>query len=198
MAKCFFEQPKHSLWNIECCNTEYFHWPFYEYSPGHCFSGWGEYQWHGYNTETYQKKLMKVTKLVDILTLALTVFEMSVSKILNNGRVDKREFTVLQTFHFGTLYDLANVDHKMDAEARAQLQLEEINDLKKAVRKSDASWCVHSFLCAISCVTTAIKMDKLHSIFYQPSHLWKGQKAIKKLRELGKEKPKVIKQWLFR
>ena len=33
-------------------------------------------------------------------------------------------------------------------------------------------------------------MDK---IYYQPSHLWKDQKAIK---ELSKEKPKVIKQWL--
>ena len=36
-------------------------------------------------------------------------------------------------------------------------------------------------------------MDK---IYYQPSHLWKGQKAIKKLKELSKEKPKVVKQWL--
>ena len=36
-------------------------------------------------------------------------------------------------------------------------------------------------------------MDK---IYYQPSHLWKGQKAIKKLKELSKEKPRVIKQWL--
>ena len=38
-------------------------------------------------------------------------------------------------------------------------------------------------------------MDK---IYCQPSHLWKGQKAIKKLKELSKEKPKVIKQWLSR
>ena len=36
-------------------------------------------------------------------------------------------------------------------------------------------------------------MDK---IYYQPNHLWKGQKAIKKLKELSGEKPKVIKQWL--
>ena len=26
--------------------------------------------------------------------------------------------------------------------------------------------------------------------------MWKGQKAIKKLKELNKEKPKVVKQWL--
>ena len=47
--------------------------------------------------------------------------------------------------------------------------------------------CYHSF-----------KMDKLASIYYQPSHLWKGQQAIKKLRELRKEKPKVVKQWLVK
>ena len=38
-------------------------------------------------------------------------------------------------------------------------------------------------------------MDK---IYYQPNHLWKGQKAIKKLKELSKEKPKVVKQWLLK
>ena len=36
-------------------------------------------------------------------------------------------------------------------------------------------------------------MDK---IYYQINHLWKGQKAIKKLKELSKEKPKTVKQWL--
>ena len=36
----------------------------------------------------------------------------------------------------------------------------------------------------------------MDEIYYQPSHLWKGQKAIKKLKELSKEKPKAIKQWL--
>ena len=38
-------------------------------------------------------------------------------------------------------------------------------------------------------------MDK---IYYQPNHLWKGQKAVKKLKELSGEKPKVTKQWLSR
>ena len=36
-------------------------------------------------------------------------------------------------------------------------------------------------------------MDK---IYYQPNHLWKERQAIKKLKELIKEKPAVIKQWL--
>ena len=38
-------------------------------------------------------------------------------------------------------------------------------------------------------------MDK---IYYKPNHLWKGQKAVKKLRELSGEKPKTVKQSLSR
>ena len=38
-------------------------------------------------------------------------------------------------------------------------------------------------------------MDK---IYYQPNHLWKGQKAVKKLADLSGEKPKTVKQWLSR
>ena len=38
-------------------------------------------------------------------------------------------------------------------------------------------------------------MDKL---YYQPNHLWKGKVAVKKVAELSREKPKVIKQWLSR
>ena len=38
-------------------------------------------------------------------------------------------------------------------------------------------------------------MDK---IYYQPNHLWKRQKAVKKLAELSREKPKTVKQWLCR
>ena len=47
--------------------------------------------------------------------------------------------------------------------------------------------------CVISYAT--LKMDK---ICYQPNHLWKGQKAVKKLKELSGEKPKTVKQWLSR
>ena len=38
-------------------------------------------------------------------------------------------------------------------------------------------------------------MDK---ICYQTNHLWKGQKAVKKLKELSREKPRTVKQWLSR
>ena len=35
-------------------------------------------------------------------------------------------------------------------------------------------------------------------IYYQPNHLWKGKKAVKKLAELSGNKPKTVKQWLSR
>ena len=38
-------------------------------------------------------------------------------------------------------------------------------------------------------------MDK---VYYQPNHLWKGHKAVKKLAELSGKKPKTVKQWLSR
>ena len=38
----------------------------------------------------------------------------------------------------------------------------------------------------------------MHKIYCQPNHLWKGQKAVKKLRELSGEKPKTVKEWLSR
>ena len=41
-------------------------------------------------------------------------------------------------------------------------------------------------------------MAKLQDIYYQPNHLWKERQAIKKLQELSKEKPAVIKQWLLK
>ena len=39
---------------------------------------------------------------------------------------------------------------------------------------------------------------KLYKVYYQPNHLWKGQKSVKKLKELSREKPKTVKQWLSR
>ena len=47
----------------------------------------------------YQKKLKKVTLLIDIITLALVVFERVVSGALENGIIDEEEFNTLQTLH---------------------------------------------------------------------------------------------------
>ena len=135
-------------------------------------------------TSKYQKKLTKVTKLVDIVTWQLAVFEIGVSKALNNGEIDEREFDILQNLHLKLSSELANIDRKMESEMRVQLQKnlqEEINEIKRSLRKRDAWWFAYSFLYVMSCVA---KVDKLRDIYYQPNHLWKGQKAIRKLREL--------------
>ena len=67
-------------------------------------------------TKRYQKKLTKVTKLVGIVTSALAVFETSLSKALNNGKIDEREFGMLHTLDSKLLSELTVVDHKMKAE----------------------------------------------------------------------------------
>ena len=43
----------------------------------------------------YQKKLKKVTKLVDIVTPALVVFERVISRTLKDGIIDEEEFLTL-------------------------------------------------------------------------------------------------------
>ena len=48
-------------------------------------------------TKKYQKKLNKVTKLIDIVTRTTVVFDRVVSKSLKDGIVDKEEFNTLQT-----------------------------------------------------------------------------------------------------
>ena len=73
-------------------------------------------------TKKYQKKLAKVAKLVNTVTTALSVFEMSISKVLNDGRIQEQEFVMLWTFHLGVLNDLSKVDHKMEAETKTQVQ----------------------------------------------------------------------------
>ena len=85
-------------------------------------------------TKKYQKKLKKVTKLIDIVTPALVVFERVVSGALKNGIIDEEEFNTLQTLHLETLNELTGVDHWLEAEYRSLVEkslLEEINEIKK-------------------------------------------------------------------
>ena len=85
-------------------------------------------------TKKYQKKLKKVTKLIDIVTPALVVFERVVSGALKNGVIDEEEFSMLQSSHLETLNELTGVDRKMEAENRSLAEkslMEEIKELKK-------------------------------------------------------------------
>ena len=130
-------------------------------------------------TKKYQKKLKKVTRLINIVTPALVVFERAVSGSLKNGVINEEEFNTLQTLHLETLNELTGINHRMEAEYRSLVKknlLEEINKIKKA----QGTTVKLLALCVILCVT--LKMDK---IYYQPNHLWKGQKAVKKLAELS-------------
>ena len=86
-------------------------------------------------TKKYQKKLSKVTKLIDIIISALSAFEIWVSKALNaDDRIDAQEFNTIHTLYYKTLRELTTIDRKMEAEARLGLEnglLEKINDLER-------------------------------------------------------------------
>ena len=85
-------------------------------------------------TKKYQKKLKKVTRLIDIVTPALVVFERVIFGALKNGIVDEEEFNTLQTLHLETLNELTGVNCRMEAEHRSLVErslMEEINETKK-------------------------------------------------------------------
>ena len=85
-------------------------------------------------TKKYQKKLKKVTCLIDIITPALVVFERVISGALKNGIIDEEEFNTFQTLHLETLNELTGVDRRMGAENRSIVEkslMEEINEIKK-------------------------------------------------------------------
>ena len=93
-------------------------------------------------TKKYQKKLKKVTKLIDIVTPALVVFERVISGALKNGIIDEEEFNTLQTSHLETLNELTGVDRRMETKNRSLVEkslMEEINELKKNQSQSHAS-----------------------------------------------------------
>ena len=87
-------------------------------------------------TKKYQRKLLKVTKLTDIPTSALAVFERVISEALRNGKIDEEEFNLLHMLYYETLNELSNIDHKTEAEIRNQIEkslLEKMNDIKKTI-----------------------------------------------------------------
>ena len=85
-------------------------------------------------TKKYQKKLKKVTKLIDIVTPPLVVFERVISGALKDGIIDEEEFNTLQMLHLETLNELTGVDRRMEAENMSLVEkslMEEINEPKK-------------------------------------------------------------------
>ena len=85
-------------------------------------------------TKKYQKKLKKVTHLIDIVTQATVVFDRVISVALKDGIIDEEEFNTLQTSHLETLNKLTGVNRRMEVENRSLVEeslMEEINELKK-------------------------------------------------------------------
>ena len=66
-------------------------------------------------TKKYQKKLKKVTCLIDIITWATVVFERVISGALKDGIINEEEYNTLQTLHLETLNELMGVDRRMEA-----------------------------------------------------------------------------------
>ena len=85
-------------------------------------------------TKKYQKKLKKVTRLIDIIMWATVIFDRVISVALKDGIINEEEFNTLQTLHLETLNELTGVDRRMEAENRSLVEkslMEEINKLKK-------------------------------------------------------------------
>ena len=85
-------------------------------------------------TKKYQKKLKKVTKLIDIVTRATVVFDRVISGALKDSIVDEEEFNTLQILHLETLNELTGVDRRIEAENSSLVEkslMEEIKELKK-------------------------------------------------------------------
>ena len=98
----------------------------------------------------HQKKHMKVTKLIDIITPALVVFERVVSGALKNGVIDEGEFNTLQSLHLETLNELTGVDRRVEVEHRSLVEkslMEEINELKSRNKSLIACSLCYYFVC---------------------------------------------------
>ena len=88
-------------------------------------------------TKKYQKKLKKVTKLIDIVTPALVIFERVISGALKNSVTEEEEFNTIQTLHLETSNELTGVDRRMEAENRSLVEksmMEEINEINQETR----------------------------------------------------------------
>ena len=100
-------------------------------------------------TKKYQKKLKKVTKLIDIVTPALVVFERVISGALKNGVINEEDFNTLQTLHLETLNELMGVNRRMEVENRSLVEkslMEEINNMKEKKIKEQAFNCLLAVL----------------------------------------------------
>ena len=104
-------------------------------------------------TKKYQKKLKKVTRLIEIITPALVIFQRVISGALKNGVIDEEEFNTLQTLHLETLNELTGVNRRMEAENRSLVEkslMEEINNMKKKIKARAEQAQEQAFNCLLA------------------------------------------------
>ena len=102
-------------------------------------------------TKKYQKKLKKVTKLIDIITPALVVFERVVSGTLKNGVINEEGFNMLQMLHLEMLNELTGIDHRMEAEHRSLAEKKPDGRDKQAKEKHRNKSLIACSLCYFMC-----------------------------------------------
>ena len=92
--------------------------------------------------QKYSKALDRLTlthtKLTDIVTLALAVFETSTSKTLKNSKIDEREFGILWALSMNHLIIClrSTARWRQKTETNSKSLWEEINNLKKKLRRN--------------------------------------------------------------
>ena len=102
-------------------------------------------------TKKYQKKLKKVTLLIDIVTPALVVFERVISGALKNGVIDEEVFNTLQTLHLETLNELTGVNRRMEVENRSLAEKKPDGRNKRTKEKSRNKSLIACSLCYFAC-----------------------------------------------
>ena len=99
----------------------------------------------------YQKKLKKVTKLIDIVTPALVVFERVISGALKDGVIDEEKFNTIQTLHLETLNELAGVNHKNGSREQVPSQKKLYGRHKRTKEQSRNKNLIACSLCYFVC-----------------------------------------------
>ena len=99
----------------------------------------------------YQKKLKKVTKLIDIVTPALAVFERLISGALKDSIINEEDFNILQMLHLDTLNELTGVDPRMEVENRSLVGKKPDGRNKRTKEKSRNKSLIACSLCYFVC-----------------------------------------------
>ena len=88
-------------------------------------------------TKKYQKKLKKVTKLINIVMRATVIFDRVISVAVKDGIVNEEEFNTLQMLHLETFNELTGVDRRMEAENRSLVKKSLMEDISKLKKKAE-------------------------------------------------------------